>query len=441
MATAEGTSRFLRLAVEKGLLHAGNVRPMAGSSLSCAAVGFGAYRIGGGPAEARHRAALRAAIRGGVNLLDTSTHYSAMAGHSTAAGGLLQPPTGGWHGASERLIGEVLAEAVEAQEATRDGLVLCTKVGHVARDAERPAGSVAVGTAEDDCHSIAPDFLEEEVRGSCERLRTAPDFVLLHNPEYLLSQRLKESVPIGDAWEEMHEQLVQAFQRLEGLCDEGLIGTGYGVSSNFLSCYFSTTGRSNVYEALVLERVVDAAREAAKKAGREASAHRFRVAQMPLNAVESGAVLGRGAVVPEAATPACSTAAELGVALVGNRPLNALPIPGLSAGDWGRQAGHLQLKEKKPMGATEQLLRRAMCEKLFDEQPSPLPPMQQLAVRLSASAPGVAACLIGARQERYVEDVAAVLREAPFEPQRVASAMAAVRSCFEELGCDRRGLW
>ena len=45
------------------------------------------------------------------------------------------------------------------------------------------------------------------------------------------------------------------------------------------------------YESLVLDRVVDAAASAARAEGLEK--HRFQVAQLPLNAFENGAVLGR----------------------------------------------------------------------------------------------------------------------------------------------------
>merc|ERR1719254_82393 len=102
----------------------------------------------------------------------------------------------------------------------------------------------------------------------------------------------------------MYERLERAFGALEALCDQGAIGHGYGVSANFLSCLFSTTGRPNIYEALALDRVLDAAARAA--GGRDR--HRLQLVQLPLNAVESGAVLGRGEAVPEAAEGDCDLA-------------------------------------------------------------------------------------------------------------------------------------
>ncbi|CAE8584566.1 unnamed protein product [Polarella glacialis] len=443
MATADGTRRFLQRAVERGLLHPANVRHLGQPQLSCSASGFGAYRVGGGDQEVAHGLAMRSALRAGMNLFDTSSHYS----EGSKASSSSDPAShSSLHGASERLVGRVIAEAADAGEASRDELIVCTKLGHVARGVEPPPGAVSIGThsgdaGSDDWHSIEPGFVESEVHASKERLGTVPDFVLLHNPEYLLSMRLKQKVSIGDAWDEMYAALTESFKVLERLCSEGQIASGYGVSSNFLSCSFSNTGRSNVYEALVLERVVEAAAAAAKSQG--SGEHRMRIAQMPLNAFESGALLGRGAVVPEAAEGDCHSAARLGVSVITNRPLHAIPIPGVSTGDWGRSGdSHLHLREVKPMGTMPSLVKRVLVEALRDGgvQMEPAPPLQQVALRLAISAP-VSLSLIGARSERYVEDVSAVLQAEPFSGDQVKRAMLAVRTAAEELGCERRGFW
>ncbi|CAJ1446673.1 unnamed protein product, partial [Effrenium voratum] len=261
-----------------------------------------------------------------VNVFDTSSHYE-----------------------NESFLGPVLGES-----SLREEFILCTKVGHVR--GEPPKGAVPIKG--DDWHCIEPSFVEAEVRACKERLRTVPDIVFLHNPEYMLSARLKQQVPIADAWDEMYQALFQAFKALETLCSEGSISSGYGVSSNFLSCSFSVTGRPNLYESLVLDRVLDAASAAAGAQG--LSQHRFQVAQLPLNLFESGAVLGRGAQMEGD----CFMAERLGVSLLTNRPLNALPMPGVSAGDWGRSASHLQIREAKPMGAVPSLLKRVLKEVL-----------------------------------------------------------------------------
>lgn len=425
MATVEGTRRILGRAVNQGMVHAMNIRALG--PLSCAALGFGAYRIGGGDKEPVHRAALRSALRAGVNLIDTSSHYSAIAG--------------GAHGASERLIGQVVAEAMQAGDVTRDELVICTKLGHAAQGAAPPGGVLVNPNNTNIWHSIDPEFVDTEVRASRERLGTPPDFVLLHNPEYFLQDQLHKKVPIADAWGEMYEKLQLAFQKLEVLCKEGMITTGYGVSGNFLSCYFSITGRPNLYEALALDRVVDAAAAAAGT-----KAHRLKLVQLPLNVFENGAVLGRGGVVPEATKGDCTLADELGVAVVTNRPLNALPMPNVSSGDWNQTgASYLRLADKKPMGSTEALLKRVLLEALSEEgssiQHSKSASLQQLALHLAMSAPSVSCSLCGTRSETYVEDATAVLRQPPLSAAQVLRAFTAIRTLAEELGCETKGLW
>lgn len=211
------------------------------------------------------------------------------------------------------------------------------------------------------------------------------------------------------------------------------LGETAKVSSNFLSCMFSVTGRANLYEALVLDRVADAAAAAAADVGVDCH---FKLAQLPLNAFEGGAVLGRGKAVE--AERDCDLATRLGISLVTNRPLNALPMPGVSTGDWGRGgASHLQLREAKPMGTMASLLKRVLCESAN----LPEAPLQQIALRLALSAPGVACTLNGVRQPAYVEDAAQVLQLEPISHQDVEKALLAVRSLAEELGCDTKQLW
>lgn len=319
---------------------------------------------------------------------------------------------------------------------------------HAERGVE-PPGGVQVGGRQGgglDWHSIDPGFIESEVRACRERIGGPIDYVMLHNPEYFLSAQMQRRVPIADAWDEMYERLERTFRTLEQLCDEGIISKegGYGVSGNFLSCMFSTSGSGNVYEALCLDRVVDAAAAAAGGAAAEGQiAHRFRMAQFPLNALENGAVLGRANVVPEAAEGDCEVAAKLGVAVLVNRPLNALPLPGVSSGDWGRNgAEHLKLREAKPMGAVEALFQRVLSEALAAESSESTSgggvPFQQLALQIAMSGPSVSCCLNGMRAEGYVNDAAAVLQKAPLSVAAVERAMKSARMAAEELGCDHR---
>src|SRR5687768_15816373 len=96
-ATPEGTQR--RAGGRPGY------RVLGSTGLTVSIVGFGGYRTG--RSDPTHRAALRAALRAGVNLVDTSSNYM--------------------FGDSERLIGEVLAEGL----VPRDEVVVVTKIGYV----------------------------------------------------------------------------------------------------------------------------------------------------------------------------------------------------------------------------------------------------------------------------------------------------------------------
>src|SRR4029079_9602075 len=131
----------------------------------------GGYRTG--RSDPSHRAALRAALAGGVNLIDTSSNYML--------------------GASERLIGEVLAEGASP----RDALVVVTKIGYlqgpnlelaVQREAEGRPFPDMVKYADGVWHCISPEFLADQLERALERLGLSTiDVLLLHNPEYFLS--------------------------------------------------------------------------------------------------------------------------------------------------------------------------------------------------------------------------------------------------------------
>eukprot|EP00435_Cladocopium_sp_Y103_P065777 s264_g27.t1 len=199
----------------------------------------------------------------------------------------------------------------------------------------------------------------------------------------------------------------------------------------------SATGSCRLrYESLVLDRVVDAAASAARAEGLQK--HRFQVAQLPLNIFENGAVLGR---TPGTQTEGdCSVAERLGVSILTNRPINALPMPGVSTGDWGRGgASYLQLREAKPMGTTQSLLKRVVLDAIAADAAAEAP-LQQLALRLASSS-NVSCTLNGAHQTKYVEDLEDVLKAASFSESQVQRAMQSVRSMATELGCQTKGLW
>lgn len=284
-ATPEGTRR-----------HAANrpgYRLLGSTGLMVSVVGFGGYRTG--LTDPDHRAALRAALQAGVNLIDTSSNYML--------------------GDSERLIGEVLVEGILPREET----VVVTKIGYLqgpnlelAREREaagRPFPEV-VKYAEGVWHCIAPEFLEDQLERARQRLQLETiDVLLLHNPEYFLSDAAHR--PARHSLEEtraaFYERLRRAFAYLDEAVRDGRIGA-YGVSSN------SCVAPADDPEATSVTRMV------------EASGGRMAVLQLPYNLLEPGALLERNARDPASGQllTALEAAQRFGLGVLVNRPLNAM---------------------------------------------------------------------------------------------------------------------
>ena len=289
-ATPQGTRRGAE-AFDAG------ARTLGRTGLTVSPVGFGGYRVRDD--SPLHRRALADALRGGVNLIDTSTNYT--------------------DGRSEALIGTVLSHLVQAGEIRREQVVLVSKVGYVQgsnlqRVCERAQPypeMVSLGPGHEGAHCIHPDFIAEQLHESLERLGVAKlDVLLLHNPEYALADAAAAGLSRGEALARYEDRLRRAFERLEQLCRDGLIGW-YGISSNgFVED--PSDPRANA-----LHRAVQIAVEVG---GAE---HRFAVAQMPMNLFELGAVLP-GSTKDEPSEPtALQTALEHDLGVLINRPLNA----------------------------------------------------------------------------------------------------------------------
>lgn len=206
-------------------------------------LGFGSYRVVAG--NPTHRAALGAALGRGCTLIDTACSYS--------------------HGASESLIGEVLASHPRSADA-----FIVTKVGYITHAAEprlRAAGvdvSLLPAISDESRYGLSVDVLRAELSASLERLgRARHDAVLLHNPEHLFE--LEQS---PDAHARRQQTIVSAFEYLEDRCAAGLLEC-YGVSSNVLA--------SGAYPSID---------EWAELARRVSSDNHFRIVQFPFNLLE-----------------------------------------------------------------------------------------------------------------------------------------------------------
>ena len=274
--------------------------PLGSSGLLASRIGFGSYRVEDETPD--HRQALQAALLSGCNLIDTSTNYT--------------------DGGSERLIGDVLHDLTRDGRLRRESVVVVSKIGYVqgenlrlAIDREQ-AGSPFPGMVKymDGCwHCIHPEFLGDQLERSLGRLRLGTlDACLLHNPEYFFSDAKKHRH--GDALDvlraEFYRRLGEAFTFLEEAVRRGTIGC-YGVSSN------TAGAAADDPEATSGSRMLKAAEEAG---GRD---HHFRVLQLPMNLFESGGalLLNTG---PERKQTALEAAAAAGLAVLVNRPLNAI---------------------------------------------------------------------------------------------------------------------
>ncbi|MBS1910785.1 MAG: aldo/keto reductase [Bacteroidetes bacterium] len=270
------------------------------TGLVVSGAGFGGYRVSAGIPS--HGAALEAALLSGINLVDTSANYA--------------------DGGSERLIGETIARLVAEGTIARQEVVVVTKGGYIqgsnyAMARERvEAGSgflEVVDYAEGLWHCIAPEFLEDQITRSLDRLAMPGiDLYLLHNPEYYLAWAAKHEVPLEEARAEYYRRIRNAFQYLESEVERGRIAW-YGISSNSIPHAAQDPDFTSLEECVRIAEMLSLV-------------HHFAAVQFPANLLERGFVTepnqsgGRTAM-------ACAREKNLGVLI--NRPLNAITGSGL----------------------------------------------------------------------------------------------------------------
>mmetsp|Transcript_2672 Transcript_2672/g.3866 ORF Transcript_2672/g.3866 Transcript_2672/m.3866 type:complete len:437 (+) Transcript_2672:136-1446(+) len=422
-ASHAATARFwARLGNQLGKkVHESNIRKLG--PLSVSAVGFGGYRAT--IDDAKHIKALIKAIEGGVNLIDTAPTYK--------------------NGASEVLIGSVLNLLAEQKRLERDEVVIMTKAGYIEGPelelARKSPPEEYLELSPDSWHCIHPDYIEQQVEASTRRLGTIPDIVLLHSPEFFISNP-PHGTAGGRGLEGIHdafyERVERAFVRLEKMIDEGKVGHYYGVSSSLQGCDYSVTGRNNAAEGPSLRRLLDHAELAAKKVTKSndipvSPSHRFKVAQIPLNLIESGPSV-QCLLDPESENmiSTLEAAEKNDVFVVTNRPINAIAPEGIGAGDWGRQSSYFKLADKLPMSPELSLMRQAIHTALKGEC-GDVYQCERLALWLASSARGVGATLCGATSEKYIDDILEVLHHERLKPQGCQDAFDAVDSLMCEL--------
>lgn len=265
------------------------------TGLAVSPVGFGGYRIRDDQPE--QKAALRLALQQGINLIDSSSNYT--------------------NGRSEMLIGTLLNEMVTEKAVQREEVVLVSKAGYLQGDnyeiaeqrkqAGRPFPNLikfAVGLD----HCIHPEFLADQLERSRQRLQVeCIDIYLLHNPEYYLKWARRSHIPLAEARAEYYRRIQHAFEFLETAVAAGHIQY-YGISSNTFPSY------KNQSDFTSLETVWEIAESLSPT-------HHFRVIQLPLNLLETGAATEENCSHRQT-TLQFAHDKQLGVLV--NRPLNAI---------------------------------------------------------------------------------------------------------------------
>jgi len=323
-ATPEGTAARAR---RDAAQTASGYAPLGSTGLTVSRLGFGCYRVDDETPE--HREALIAALEAGCTLIDTSTNYT--------------------DGASERLVGSVLAELGREGRLPREAVVVVSKLGYVQgqnlalamerEQAGRPFPEM-VKYMEGCWHCIHPVFLQDQLGRSLDRLQLdTVDVCLLHNPEYFLSDAKKQRRGLlAEVREAFYRRVREAFAFLEAQVAAGRIGC-YGVSSN------TAAAAPEDAEAVSVSRLL----EAAEAAG--GPAHHFRVLQAPLNLFEAQALLQPN-TGPEGRRTLLQAAQEARLGVLVNRPLNA------SAGERLVRLAEVPAEMAEAPVAPEEALRR-----------------------------------------------------------------------------------
>ncbi|MFE9018139.1 aldo/keto reductase [Streptomyces sp. NPDC007808] len=206
--------------------------------LRLSSVGIGTYRGAmDDETDAAYFSAVRAALRAGVNVIDTSLNYR--------------------HQRSERSVGAALRAFVAQDGGSRNGVLVCTKGGYLVPGA-LSRELLREGEIAGDAHCMAPEFLMDQLERSRRNLGlTRVDVYYLHNPETQL--RFIDASTFG-------VRIRRAFERLEQAASEGLI-SHYGIAT--WDGFFDGSLSLKSLEAT------------ARQIGGEA--HRFRFVQLPVN--------------------------------------------------------------------------------------------------------------------------------------------------------------
>jgi aryl-alcohol dehydrogenase-like predicted oxidoreductase len=295
-ATPSGTHLFCQRFPEL----AGEYNRLGKTDLLCSPVGFGTYRTDARIAE--HKAALAKAIRMGVNIIDTSANYA--------------------NGYSEKMIGEVLTKMIDANEIARDEMIIISKGGYIQgenyerlQDESQIEDLEIVKYSNGLWHSIHPDFLEDQITRSLERLGLETiDVYLLHNPEYYMQWAIKDRMPEDEAREIYEARIEKAFAYLETEVERSRI-KWYGISSN------TFVKPEDAVDRTALEKIWKKTTPQSPPSKGEGVLTHFGVIQLPMNLYERGGLLEKNQEKSTKSVIEYAKEKDLGILI--NRPLNA----------------------------------------------------------------------------------------------------------------------
>lgn len=276
LATPESTQRFA--ARHAPLQVHGFFRPAQRRAIST--LGLGTYLGALDEAtDARYTESVIAAVRGGINFLDTSLNYR--------------------HQRSERNVGAALRSLIEIKkECRREEVMVATKAGYLVPDAV-PLGQIHADDVAGGMHSMAPAFLEDQLERSRVNLGLESiDIFYLHNPETQLG---------FVSLDVFYARCRAAFETLERAAAAGKIGF-YGMAT--------WEGFRQREGGLSLVRAEQIAREVGGEA------HRFRFIQLPVNLAMPEAYTHRREAWPNGEkTTVLEAAVRLGITPVASATL------------------------------------------------------------------------------------------------------------------------
>ena len=264
------------------------------TSFYASVCGFGCYRIDDGIPQ--HQKALEKALLSGINVIDTSSNYS--------------------DGGSEVLVGKVLNNLFSDNQLSRDEIIVVSKGGYLQgsnlklgmeREKSGKPFNDVVKCSQDLWHCISPDFLENQISLSLQRLNLEQiDVYLLHNPEYFLTYSIISDPERRER--EYYRRIKNAFIHLESEVKRGRIFY-YGISSNTFA------EKETKQNFTSLEKVIEIANEISNQ-------NHFAVVQFPMNLVENG---GMNILNQQNQTKTfLQLAGENNLGVLVNRPLNAI---------------------------------------------------------------------------------------------------------------------